>query len=186
MATSSPLYRNLCPSKEEIRLLELHPSDALASDITASLSVVSLRDNPSYVALSYTWGGYSIPIRTISLSGHTKTVTDNLRAALYALRDKTETRLIWIDALCIDQEDNTEKDHQIKLMRKIYRKCASCWIWLGGATSIAGIEAAVQLLENWARDEHLNANVNFDSTLIKTVTELTTRAWFSRIWTVQE
>lgn len=186
MARSSPLYRHLCPSKEEIRLLELHPSDSSASDITASLSVVSLRDNPSYVALSYVWGGSGIPVPTISLSDHTKAVTDNLRAALYALRDKTDTRLIWIDALCINQEDNTEKDHQVKLMGKLYQKCASCWIWLGGATSIAGIETAVKLLENWASDEHLNANLNFDSTLIKTVTELTTRAWFSRIWTVQE
>ncbi|PMD62265.1 uncharacterized protein K444DRAFT_480632, partial [Hyaloscypha bicolor E] len=56
----------------------------------------------------------------IYLFGHDTTVRRNLSAALYALRDKKEARILWIDAPCINQNDDEEKVSQVMLMEKIY------------------------------------------------------------------
>lgn len=60
-------------------------------------------------------------------------VTVNLHEALLRLRDPAIERIIWIDAVCIDQDDDTEKTHQIGLMSKIYGQANRVIIWLGEA-----------------------------------------------------
>ena len=61
-----------------------------------------------YQALSYTWGGLEKP-RPISIVAQILVVTENLYAALLHLRDCSLERIIWIDAICIDQEDLEEQ-----------------------------------------------------------------------------
>jgi hypothetical protein len=102
------------------------------------------------------------------------------------MRGETETKTLWIDALCINQEDEVEKETQILLMGDIYQKCASCWIWLGETNSKTQSDAVEEILKSWASNEHLYININFDGRFVRVVTDLTRRKWFSRIWTVQE
>ncbi|KZM22954.1 hypothetical protein ST47_g5906 [Ascochyta rabiei] len=43
----------------------------------------------------------------------------------------TQTRLLWIDALCIDQKNNLERDHQVAQMGKIFSQANTVYVWLG-------------------------------------------------------
>jgi hypothetical protein len=70
------------------------------------------------------------------------------------------------------QYDDEEKVSQVMLMEEIYKSCASCWLWLGEAKSKNETETAIVLLKNWASGQHLNINVNFNSTGIKIATGL--------------
>jgi hypothetical protein len=74
-----------------------------------------------YGALSYVWGD-TTQSRTITCNGQAIQVTINLADALFRLRDEQATELVWIDALCIDQDNVLERNQQVKLMKDIYTK----------------------------------------------------------------
>ena len=106
-------YRPLDPSKTEIRLIELFPRTTNTSTQReraprCNLIHASLDDKLDYVALSYTWGD---PRDTeIITVGHSSvSVTRNLHSALEHLQYGKMVRVLWIDALCINQSDNEEK-----------------------------------------------------------------------------
>jgi len=180
------VYEELKPLKKQIRLLTLHPPEAPEYRVTVSISTTSLSEShPPYEALSYVWGE-STRGHTISLSGRPFPVTDNLFAALKQLRYPRSVRTIWIDALCINQENESERNSQVRLMEDIYTKCDKCWLWLGESAEGNGTHNAIQVLEDWASGRHLFSNANFNATYIRLAAELTSRPWFSRIWTVQE
>jgi hypothetical protein len=121
----------------EIRLIELHPKLANTStqrDLTPRCDIihVSLDDKPNYAALSYTWGDpRDTEMITVGLSS--VPVTRNLYSALEHLRYDNTVRLMWIDALCINQMDDEEKSWQVQLMREIYQRASFVTIWLGPA-----------------------------------------------------
>jgi hypothetical protein len=119
-----------------IRLLDLDSSYVKGNNpLQGSLRVVSLDRNPSYEALSYTWGSDSLfPSRQIICSGATIPITKNCYDALCTLKRNFKVRSIWVDAICIKQTDNTEKSHQLPLMRDIYGKARRVFIWLGNGT----------------------------------------------------
>ena len=58
-------------------------------------------------------------------------LTDNLYAALGRMRKATRTRTLWVDAVCINQADVIEKNHQVHMMNHIYRNAQQVLIWLG-------------------------------------------------------
>jgi hypothetical protein len=60
-------------------------------------------------------------------------VTVNLHEALSHLRDRSIERIIWVDAVCINQNDGEEKGQQIQLMAKIYGQASRVLVWLGEA-----------------------------------------------------
>src|SRR5437773_7631062 len=68
-----------------------------------------------YEALSYTWGAPGFPER-ITFASSEIPITQNLFDALIRIRDTKEPREVWIDALCINQQDKNEKSQQIPLM----------------------------------------------------------------------
>ncbi|KAL8915298.1 MAG: hypothetical protein Q9171_000168 [Xanthocarpia ochracea] len=126
------------------KLLNILPPTARSDkDIVCDISWEKLHDAPNYEALSYTWGTTTqdqpITIRTIpshSLDpSPSKTdivlVTKHLHAALLRLRQETDPRTVWIDQLCIDQHNITEKNAQVKLMADIYRRAQRTVVWLG-------------------------------------------------------
>jgi hypothetical protein len=127
-----------------IRLLRLLPSSLKWSAVHASLEVVSLDTSPSPVfeALSYTWGT-DPPIRRITCNGLAFAVRSNLYSALRRLRYRTKPRLLWIDAICIDQANNAEKNTQIPLMGAIYRTATRGLIWLGEAADDSALAMAL-------------------------------------------
>lgn len=95
-----------------------------------------------YEALSYVWGSAtSLPAQSITLNGRAFSVAGNLHAALWHLRDRQLERVLWIDAICINQADKKEKEKQIPLMRTIYAQAARVIVWLGPPSSDRGDEA---------------------------------------------
>ncbi|KAF1847615.1 HET-domain-containing protein, partial [Cucurbitaria berberidis CBS 394.84] len=116
-------------SGREIRVLDLLPgswNDVVKCDIR----IVSLDGNAAYEALSYVWGE-SPDTKSIEVSGQRVLITLNLYSALRRLRYSDRKRAIWIDQLCINQWDISEKEIQVSLMRDTYRACSHCVLWLG-------------------------------------------------------
>lgn len=118
MLQSSP-YQPLDPSRQEIRVLWLHPpaqeDDPRRDEIHATLATVSLSQKPAYNALSYTWGAPDDPVHRIWLNGRPFEVRSNLYDCLVHFRDATiqESGVplwMWIDAICINQDDVGEKN----------------------------------------------------------------------------
>lgn len=137
----SRLYRSLDPRKHEFRILTILPredhipavnSSTNAADIHCILQTASLDDEPSYTALSYTWGTDK-PSTAVLINGKLVFVRKNLAAALRHLRQTDRSLNIWIDAICINQDDNKEKLHQVQMMAKIYESSVEVLVWLGPA-----------------------------------------------------
>lgn len=93
------------------------------------MTVVSIDANLKYLAISYTWGPQilkTIDITSVDYQGNnTFEVTASLEEALRYLRQNNTSVCAWADALCINQADEIEKTEQVRLMRDIYRQCAS-------------------------------------------------------------
>ncbi|KAF6819635.1 heterokaryon incompatibility protein [Colletotrichum musicola] len=139
-------YRPLNSRKREIRLVEIEPlaressvaeaaSDGL---IRCSLRHVSLSDTPQYTALSYAWGNPNDK-RPIVLNRQHVEVTSNLESALRELasrraRDPEIASALWVDAICIDQRNETERTQQVSRMDIIYRSATQTFVWLGPAS----------------------------------------------------
>jgi len=133
------LYTHLNHHRPQIRLFELAPAALLDYPVFGSLHIVDLdedeEDRPEFDALSYQWGK-PVPNYEINIVGDANTnsgslrVTQNLIHALRDLRQSDESLVIWIDAICIDQQDENEKCHQVPLMRRIYSSARTvrCWI----------------------------------------------------------
>jgi hypothetical protein len=125
-------YRELSSADAEVRLLTLLPSgtgSGHSEDVRCTLEHVSLYDAPEYYALSYTWGN-AVETRPIWINGKRVNVTFNLYHALSMLR-LNEQLTVWVDALCINQEDREEKSQQIQRMRTIYARSKQVVVWLG-------------------------------------------------------
>ncbi|KAK3985284.1 heterokaryon incompatibility protein-domain-containing protein [Cladorrhinum sp. PSN332] len=186
------LYDLLDPTLKQIRLVQLLPSSTVSDDIVFNLLTVSLASNPEYIALSYVWGN---PAATscIAVNGVPFQATTNLVAALRQIRLKDEPVVLWIDAICINQNDKTEKSTQIQLMRDIYQSARAVTVWLGEADihteraikimsftaylsrSGTGSDTILEAMEATMREEDIAALISFLQ-----------RDWWSRIWVIQE
>lgn len=124
------IYKQLDYSREEIRLLEILET---SPSIHCKLSTVSLQDSPEYCTLSYVWGKPSDIPPTIFIDDVTMSITQSLFDALVSIQSHWKTAFpnrhltnmrLWADAICINQTDNTEKNYQVPLMKKIYSSSA--------------------------------------------------------------
>jgi hypothetical protein len=125
------LYRSVpLTTGKTIRLLDIQPG-RYKSPIHVILREVSPAAQPPYEALSYTWGARTAG-HTVRVNGiHDFPVTDNLHNALGRLRRKRKPRTLWVDAICINQEDVDERAKQVAMMDSIYREAACVNVWLG-------------------------------------------------------
>jgi hypothetical protein len=112
-----------------IRLLQITPGER-DDPVCCKLIELDLDSNPSYEALSYVWG-VDAPSQNILCDDHRHIVRQNLRDALSSLRHNDSLRMLWADAICINQEDPTERSLQVKLMGTIYSKAERTIVWLG-------------------------------------------------------
>jgi hypothetical protein len=94
------------------------------------LTATTFGDNPTYDALSYEWGDAS-QLKALQLNGSRILVRENLWDALDSLRDEKYPKALWVDFLCIDQNNIAEKNKQVPLMAFIFRRAQQAIIWLG-------------------------------------------------------
>jgi hypothetical protein len=116
-----------------IRVLKLAPSHDPTFVPRCALEEVSLDCPPKYQALSYTWGSGGL-CKNICCDGKAMRVTENCKDILFQLRSKTETVVLWVDAICINQELIAERIHQVQLMGDVYKKAERVLVWLGKET----------------------------------------------------
>lgn len=139
---NTSIYTPLDPTRSQIRLIYLQPLSS-GDEISCSLHIASLDDTTCvYEALSYEWAPEA-PSRwnwtsvriwgtgVINLNGRDFPVRKNLWNALYHLRNKGTIRIIWVDALAINQGDDVERGHQVQQMNRIYKRCSQVIAWVG-------------------------------------------------------
>ncbi|KAI9708915.1 MAG: hypothetical protein M1820_003609 [Bogoriella megaspora] len=114
-----------------IRLMILRPAKADHERIRCKLANESLENSFDFEALSYVWGDSS-DRRVIEVDGVDFTITSNLDTALRHLRyHDSKPRVLWVDAVCIDQSNHAERSFQVRQMRGIFSKAREVIIWLG-------------------------------------------------------
>jgi hypothetical protein len=116
-------------SEESFRLLYLR-SQQHSLKIECELVHFPFNKHPPYEALSYEWKKHE-GSTSISCGSLTIEVTVNLASALEAFRHPCKDRVLWVDAVCIDQENVIEKGSQVSLMSDIYANARSVLVWLG-------------------------------------------------------
>lgn len=174
-------YSPLPPEDGAVRLLRLIPSKDGAVGIKCELFNYSPEPDTDihlYDALSYVWGD-SKKVQPISIDDHDYNVTENLHAALLHLRDRYFERIIWIDAICINQTDEQEKGRQIQAMAKIYGQANRVIVWLGAAADESG--QTLQCIRATA-GEGKPTRASYSRTSQESFLKLLERPWFKRIW----
>ncbi|KAF2843152.1 HET-domain-containing protein [Patellaria atrata CBS 101060] len=167
------LYEPL-PSTSSIRIIELLPGPR-CSQIQCLLRCGNV-DSPdlAFEALSYVWGDEK-PQVDIICDGMSLTITPNLSTALESLRYIDRPRFIWADAICINQLDLNERGHQVRLMRKIYKRAFKTLVWVGLDEYL---EAPLAFIEKLAHPVSSNG--------WKSLAKLFQLPWFYRFWVIQE
>src|SRR4051812_8845723 len=102
-----------------IRVLHLHNSQNPEGHLSGDLQEVDLKNHPRFTSLSYVWGDPSL-VSTVSCRSGDVPIAKNCYEALVAIRYLYGEITIWVDAICINQDDNEEKKQQIPLMGEIY------------------------------------------------------------------
>ncbi|KAM7210539.1 Heterokaryon incompatibility protein (HET) domain containing protein [Rhypophila decipiens] len=152
-----------------------------------------------YDALSYIWGPppNTREIEVLDASDcWILSIRENCHAALVRLRDPVLPRFIWVDSICINQDDNKEKTHQVQMMTKIYALASRVVVWLrepGHGNSPSGVSRALELIRRGA-DHHSGDIVMVRSDRpfklaardAADMSLLLQRSWFRRIWVLQE
>ncbi|KAK3986131.1 heterokaryon incompatibility protein-domain-containing protein, partial [Cladorrhinum sp. PSN332] len=124
------IYQPINSHTGEIRLLVL--SGSLCEDGSPEyvFKYAKLCDEPIFEALSYVWGDPT-PVKLVLVDGVSTKVPRNLGIILPYLTSRLFSCPIWIDALCINQEDHREKGEQIALMGRIFSQAQHVLSWLG-------------------------------------------------------
>ena len=116
--------------EDSIRLITVLPSFSKENELRCEIEHVRLSRNPQYEALSYTWGDQT-DLYPIQCNGYTLKVGKNLFGALLGLRNRLTKRVLWADAICINQADIPEKNRQVAMMGRVYSEATIVRIWLG-------------------------------------------------------
>jgi len=171
-------HRYLALQPGHIRLLRLLPDPCESSPIRCELLSYPLLESKGscpYESLSYAWSSVQKPCR-IFIDRHSFSVGANLHAALVQLRDGYVERTLWVDAICIQQDDIVEKADQIELMPRIYAKATRTIVWLGGNED--GGERGLELFCEPATQPNASKHVWEHPEALA----LLRRPWFRRIW----
>lgn len=203
------------PESSAIRTLTLQPSNDMADLIECRVAECDLAELPTYKALSYVWGTKSIQ-KYIVVNSQVMHVTPNLYDALRRLRHPSEPQVLWIDAVCIDQETRSERNQQVAIMGDVYRHAQTVLIWLGEEAEDSKVY--FQYLEDlrkcyssaradyYSEPEVMRGNKRrrwdpmrpkpthrplperpaFDARVESAFRRLCRRPWFLRTWVIQE
>jgi hypothetical protein len=177
------------PAGFDIRLLRLMPHKDGTAPVQCQLFDYSLQESGKrthpYDALSYVWGG-SDKLQSISVGEHglqyDLPVTEKLHEALSRLRYRSIERIIWVDAVCINQENEQEKGQQIQFMAKIYAQANRVVVWLGEAADNS--DRAIEEIRVAGGKESTNSSNN--EMIQQAIIALLDRPWFRRIWVSEQ
>ncbi|KAK4119254.1 HET-domain-containing protein, partial [Parathielavia appendiculata] len=176
--------------KTELRLLSVKAGN-FGDVVHCWLIPCKLENRPTYEAISYTWAdefGDATKSREIYLNNSPLRVTVNCEAALRRVRLPERARTIWIDAVCINQEDQQERGHQVQLMPEIYAGARRVLIYLGEPTNVE--YESVSYISDRLRFNQDDLKLCDEPTLSaiarRALCSLLSRRYFSRIWILQE
>lgn len=168
------------PSESHTRMIRLLPNEDKNAPIQCELFDYNLLQSGDkehlYEALSYVWGSPDRS-RSIIIGGYMLHVTESLYAALLHLRGRQLDRILWVDAISINQDNDSEKSKQIPLMRMIYAQARRVVVWLGEAHDYG--ERALETIACLGRNklsEPVEGRVHVECE------RLLQRDWFRRIW----
>ena len=202
-------YTTINKEASEIRLMTLLPG-VLWSEVRITIQnhVFTKSHIPVYEALSYAWGSNerSVKIRIETIDGdRTLAVTSNLAEALQHLRFETRPRILWIDAICVDQQNVPERGHQVSQMVDIYRSASPVLIWLGPESAssdmamreLSALGSTVRV--NWGSKDIIPLSgdsypiwqatpfpFSKQDSVLRSIENLLDRLWFKRLWIWQE
>ncbi|CAD6584373.1 MAG: hypothetical protein ASARMPRED_001752 [Alectoria sarmentosa] len=158
----------LVTERREIRILALAPGaddDILRGELiverSVSESAIILGDSPLHI-------------------------TENLELVLHRIRGPNRPRNLWVDAMCINQNDFEEKNVQVYLMGDIFAKAMRTMVWLGEKSADSDVAMDfVGSLRQWTPVQ-LDSGSDVDQITLRAITDLMRRKWWTRIWVVQE
>ncbi|KAI8936762.1 hypothetical protein NX059_006009 [Plenodomus lindquistii] len=171
-------YEPLDLQTDAFRLIKVHPNRSEHGLLQLSLwhSTVS---SSSYCCLSYRWAS-QLRQKTILLNGKSFSVGNNLYGFLEELQLQADDGFdtpVWIDSICINQDHETERGHQVQNMGQVYSTAKKVLVWLG-----ADKPRAIQLVE-WL---HTKDRPACPQDLIREWEGLRYDPYWSRAWIVQE
>lgn len=148
------------------------------------------RMSVGYEALSWCWGDDDAKYVVLILQYgkiFKKRVRKELALALKYLRLRNQIRTLWVDAICINQDDPEERNHQVQMMSRVYTRANEVCVWLGEHTDDSKIAI------DFIREDILELK-NFDAICSdkaysykwQALMMLMQSPWFSRRWVVQE
>lgn len=177
-------YRYNSLRTKEIRVLTVSPGKP-GTPIECYLSVRNLGDPGEYEAVSYAWETWDRS-SSVELHHHSMNVTPSLASALESLRYDEKPRTLWVDAICINQDDAEETNTQVTLMADIIERATEVCIWLGEENEDS----------HWAFSSCLHVlgihnlhQVKSDESMLRQAIALSTlaeRSWFHRRWVIQD
>ncbi|XPS72424.1 hypothetical protein M3J07_004576 [Ascochyta lentis] len=186
---NSAVYSPLTRETPTIRVVQLRPGgtyDRIECDLVSEPLAEA-----SFEALSYVWGTVLLPCK-IYVNDRPFYITQNLRSALQELRHERACRMLWIDAICINQSDNYEKSAQVRMMRDIYASAVKVVVWLGKGEKFTG--SALELVRQFDTVSH-DAESNWWKDLVASSRWRKLRGafrsmmgseWWTRTWIIQE
>ncbi|KAJ2992898.1 hypothetical protein NUW58_g2016 [Xylaria curta] len=186
------------PNDHSIRILTLYAGcdDEPLRGGLVNLDVSRL-EHESYEPLSYVWGN---PTRAhdFDCDGKTIGLTESLYYALKRIRLANRDRRVWVDQICINQEDTSERSDQVQFMNRIYKCANHVLVWLGadeqGAAEAAfgRVKALAKTFVDVGKYEEFVADHTGDNFKLRSqedwasIQHLTSLPWFERAWIVQE
>ena len=174
---------------DTIRVLELLPGSSESALSCRILEIDRTHSDIEFEAISYAWGSH-IPACYLhdAKSNSLVHITESLYLALKAMRYRDRSRILWADAVCINQSDNDEKSHQVRNMGSIYATANMVLVWLGdedfsGAFKV--LKGLGKAPENGTSTANLKLTDPVDNVIMAVLSVIGT-PWFTRLWTIQE
>lgn len=204
-------YTSLDQTKKEIRILDVCQDIGDNDRVICHFAQVSLLSAPvlEYEALSWHWGD-ALEEKEIELSGRLFPIRRNAEEVLRRVCVDHGHRFVWLDAVCINQQDKEERNYQISIMADIYSKAARTVVWLGDDEYWlpSAIKSIYLILEQIRQEtdgletavDHLYGGHDGSNTAFQrisssqplppcdwnAISRFFSAPWFSRLWTVQE
>ncbi|KAK3626749.1 hypothetical protein LTR56_015845 [Elasticomyces elasticus] len=193
------IHRPALTHSDSIRLIVVEPSSSINAPVHLSFAVTTLANPSAYYGFSYAWGPTltdgSHLTDTVYLDTLPLRVTAHLHGAFKNIRRhahrvcSTDLLTLWIDTLCIDQQNVDERNSQVAMMGRIYAQACAVILWVGtlGPSSHRSLKEAILLEE---QDVNVAPGGTSPACSIRLPADVSDsivdQAYFSRRWVIQE